>query len=198
MKKGILFLLLIICSPGYGQNSAQVALDFYAHNILPTKHGIVVRYDGQIEKADSTYNELAHLVLDEFYRCKADPRGENNSNINLDSEDWLQLSKTIRNVVFKPQERFEGKLTIPSNIKSKKKLKYKDLKGGLLRFHAKNLYHLVLPVKFNLTVEPMVTYNGNDYIWLRVSKNDLEYGSWYFIKIGQQKILDWCEISWIQ
>ncbi|MBN3584687.1 hypothetical protein JYB64_20015 [Algoriphagus aestuarii] len=198
MKKGILFLILIISTTCYGQNPAQEALDFYANNILPIKRGIVVRYDGQVEKVDSSYNELAHIVLDEFYRCKVDPRGDSNNKIKIDSKNWLELSKAIRNEVFKPQHKVEGKLTIPANIRSKKKLKYKDLKGGFVRFYAEKIYHLVFPVKFNLTVEPLVSYNGNDYVWLRVSKNDLEYGSWYFIKLSQQKVLDWCEVSWIQ
>ncbi|MBN7811367.1 hypothetical protein J0A68_10380 [Algoriphagus sp. H41] len=198
MKKGFLFLQMVVFSACYGQNSAQRTVEFYAQNILPTKNGIVVRYDGRIEKADSSYNELAHLILVEFYRCKADPRGDNNDDLKIDSDEWVELSMTIRKEVFISRPMFEGRLISPPNIKSRKNLKYKDLKGGFVRYYPKNLFHRVFPVKFNLTVEPIVSYNGSDYVWLKVSKNDLEYGSWYFFELNEQTVLDWCEIGWIQ
>jgi hypothetical protein len=208
MKVIIAILLTFLIELTFGQSPEQLALDFYAKNILnkPTDdhflsyHGkINLRYDKHINPIDSQYQGLAKLIVEEFIQCKFDPRGANNNDIKLTFDDWNAIHQQIDTIEFLVPEQTNGDLLIiPKGIKYKKKLKYKKLKGGFIRFHVQNFWHWFFKEKFNLTIEPYCIYDKHNYVWLRVSKNDLEYGDYFFLEMTNNQVTDWCQVSWIQ
>ena len=85
----ILFANQIVC----GQSFEQIALDFYATEILDNQKNKKVLFDGVINPIYTQYQELGELVIERFYYCKADPRGINNDKIQVKSEEWILISK---------------------------------------------------------------------------------------------------------
>jgi len=196
--KSILILILFANQIVIGQSFEQIALDFYASEILDNQKNKKVFFDGIINPIDSQYQELSEFVIERFYYCKADPRGVNNDKIKVKTEEWTSICKQVKIDIFEPLIQNSEKLIIKNPIRKRKKLKYKKLRGGI-HFIAERFWHSIFPVKYNLTVEPVISYKEYYYVWLRESKRDFEYGNWFFIKISKDKIVeDWCEVSWIQ
>jgi len=177
------------------QQYEQLAIDFYHDNILPSKNKTKILYDGKIMAIDTNYTKAGKFAIEEFYWCKTDPRGETNKLIIYDIDpdalpeeiDFITLTDTSQ------------KLNTPKRFKKRNKLTSTNLKSGL-GFHIERIGQFLFPTKFNLFVHPAFQYNESIYIWLSLTKRDSEYGQWFIteIDIKNQKIKDWCEISWVQ
>jgi|GEM_PF-1815188 len=196
--KSILILILFANQVVYGQSFEQIALDFYAKEILDNQKNKKVFFHGVINPIDTQYQELGELVIEKFYYCKADPRGINNDTIKIKSEEWISISKQVKGNKFESISPNSKGLIVKKPIRKRKKLKYNKLRGGI-HFIAERFWHSIFPVKYNLNVEPVITYKEHYFVWIRLSKRDFEYGNWFFIKINKDKeVEDWCEVSWIQ
>lgn len=209
MKLILMFSILLYAQVLFGQSPEQIALNFYAIKILnqPTDDQflsyhdkkIKVRYDKHINPIDSQYQELCKLITSQHNDCKIDPRGINNSEVKRTFEEWKNIRERIDTTTFEvPEPTNAEELQIPEGIKYKKNLKFKKLRGGFLKFYADKIWYLFFREKFNLTIEPHCKFDTHKYVWLKVSKDDLEYGDYYFIEITNKKVTDWCQISWIQ
>lgn len=196
--KSILILILFANQIIYGQSFEQIALDFYANEILDNQKNKKVFFHGVINPIDGQYQELGELVIEEFYYCKANPRGVNNDTIKIKFEELISICNQVKGNEFESIAPNSEGLIINRPIRKRKKLKYKKLRGGIC-FFSERFWHSIFPVKYNLNVEPIIAYKEHYYIWIRLSKRDFEYGNWFFIKINKDKeVEDWCEVSWIQ
>lgn len=196
----MIFLLVFLSGQFvFAQRPEQIALNFYAENIFSEVKKTKVHYDGMVNPIDEKYYELAEMVISKFYYCKSDPRGINNEHIIIPKEKYISEISEIGKYEFKNRNKNDELLIVPKSIKSKHNLKYKKLRGSSISFYAEKIWHTFFPVKYNLTVEPYISYKNHSYVMLRASKRDFEYGKWYFIKIdNKNNVVDWCEIAWIQ
>lgn len=208
MRFILLLNLIFLFKFSFGQSPEQVALDFYAANVLnkPTDKyflsyhkDIKLRYDKRINPINSKYQELAYFIISEYNACKMNSGGVNNLNVKSTYENLDKVSRQIETFqLVVPDSISQEFLIIPKGIKYKKKLKYKKRKGGFIRFYSQKLWKSFFKEKFNLTIEPHSIFKEHKYVWLKVDKNDLEYGDHYFIEIINDQVTDWCQESWIR
>jgi hypothetical protein len=208
MRFNLTLKLTILFGFSFGQTPEQIALDYYATNILnqsihelyvPYHKNIKLRYDKRINKIDSQYQQLSRGIVGDYYECKIsliDAEIEEVRRFYYEWEDIQPLLDTITFIV--PDQRNTAHLQVPKEIKFKKNLKYKNLKGGFMRFYAKKVWQLFFRERFNLKVEPHCTFNGRQYVWLRIDKYNREYGDHCIIEITHSQVTNWCINSWIQ
>ncbi|MBB3696549.1 hypothetical protein KMW28_24040 [Flammeovirga yaeyamensis] len=195
----LLFLFLIFFSSinSFGQSLSyeEVALKFYAENILSKNGDDNIFYDGKIIPIDSNYQQMAEELINYFYGCKYDPRGENNESISLNKEEFEDALNMVKNYNFKPFTT-NNEVKVPEPIIMKKKLKWKKYIGGIRIYR---LWRSERPIKFNLSIQPVVHFKNYYFVCILIDKNDFEYGNWFFIKLTkEQNVVDWCSVSWIQ
>jgi hypothetical protein len=199
MRTLFISYLLFLNYLTFAQSTVQTALNFYANNILPQERKTKVWYDGFVNSTDSSFQDNAKHIITSFYMGKLNPRGANNDSVVVDINTFNQISQIVGEYKFKKIPISTSKLVIPPPIKKRKKLKYKKLGGSQFKFYSEKICHWIFPIKYNIKIEPPIFFSEYYYVWIRVDKNDYEYGSWYFFKLSDvNKIYDWCEIFWIQ
>jgi hypothetical protein len=199
MKGALMLTFMLITSQiSYGQIFEQIALNFYVKEILSDQKSTKVLFDGSINPVDSQYQALGKFVIQNYCSCKVDPRGINNDKIQISIKEYSSIMEQLQDYKFEPIVKEMNKLPLQTPIKTRKNLKYRQLKGGI-HFIAERFWHSIFPVKYILNVEPVVPYRGNYFVWIKLSKTDGEYGNWFFIKINNDgEVEDWCEERWIQ
>ena len=199
----MLYLLFFANLIVLGQTPEQIALDFYAEKILQNSQGANIRYDGQVSTENKLENLASHIVS-EYYFCKMQTiKTKNRDSIKIILDEYNSEISPILQEQYQfinLEEKRKLQLTTPKNIKFKKELKSKKLKGGsVIRFHIKKIWRSIFPMKSNLVIEPAVFYRAHYYVWLKVSTLDSLFGKWYFIKISKNhNVIDYCSSSWMQ
>ena len=196
-------ILGFLSNTALAQPPEQIALDFYAENLLNQRRepfvnpdkGIIVNYDQKIIPIDSQYQSIAEFIVGRYFLCKINPQYANNPKIKIAIED-IENKKLGKFIIPIPTNQDE--LLIPEEVKYKKRLKYKKLRGGFIRSFISRLGNNLFREKFNLKVFPYCEYEGRQYVWLKVSKKDSEFWYNYFIEITDGDVTDWCQNGWIQ
>ena len=155
-----------------------------------------VLFDGKVKYSKTEFHAMD---IESFYNCKLDSDNMNEKVIQSEDE-YLRFYNKIQNYNFQTIEIESSILNIPKPILKRQKLKHKKSKNhNRIYYFLERFRDSLFPIKYNLQINSPVQFENEFYVWLGISKNDGEYGYWYFIKISKEKeVIDWCETSWEQ
>lgn len=207
MKKGILIILTIITFQLNGQENnklqfEQLAIDFFADSIAPKLDKFRIMTDGTIFNRGIDRDYIRHLV-DEFYMGVF---RQNKENEKLYKKYWTEYESSSKIVNDTTKQirvdsiNYQGdRLIINKPLIEKKRVKYKDLKGGIFRFYGKKVYNFIFKDRYILDITRQVNFDNKHWIRLRLDRPDLEYGQVFILRFDTKgKLIDYSEMGWIQ
>lgn len=207
MRKGILIILTFISFQLYGQESdklqfEQLAIDYFADSIAPQLDKFRIMTNGTIFNRGIDKDYIKHLV-DEFYMGIF---RQNKDNENIYKKYWAAyegLSRTLSdttNLIRVDSINYRGDiLKVNQPLTKKKRVKYKDLKGGFFRFYGKKVYNFIFEDRYILDITRQIYFDNKHWIRLRLDRPDLEYGQIFILRFDNEgKLIDYSETGWIQ
>jgi hypothetical protein len=199
MKKNRFIILTIVILSSFSlfsQNAEQVAVNYFAKEIIPNLENIRIKYDGKIEKS-KTVNHTAKELIHDYFGCKySDPEATS----ELELEKYPNIYSDIANSDNLEFNDIQSKsLKIPNGIKFRKRLNTRPLTMGTINFYVNKFWHSIFPFKYNLHVEPSVNYQNLTYVRLKANQNDYEKGLTVIIQLNEKmEVINYCEEYWMQ
>jgi len=196
MKISLTIFILYFSIPFYGQNAEQIAVDYFASNIISEFEGIRVRYDGRIQKFKNKLDTAKGLIHD-YFGCRfSNPDYTSEKGIEKYDEIYSEIANS-KSIIYSKTPDID--LNVPNKIKFRKKLKFRSSKTGGLNFYSNKYWHSIFPFKYNLFVEPAVKYKDYTYIRLTATKNNKIEGVIVIVRLNEESMpVDWCEQWWIE
>ncbi|MBN1183709.1 MAG: hypothetical protein JXB49_15565 [Bacteroidales bacterium] len=207
MKKEILFILTIISFQLYGQESdklqyEQLSINYFTDSIAPQLDKFRIMTDGTIFNRGIDRDYIKHLV-DEFYMGIF---RQNRDNEKIYKKYWTayeRLSRTIADttklISIDSINYQDDRLRVNRPLIEKRRVNYKDLKGGFFRFYGKKVYNFIFKDRYILDITRQVYFDNKHWIRLRLDRPDLEYGQVFILRFDNEgKLIDYSEMGWIQ
>jgi hypothetical protein len=207
IRNGILIFLTLTCIQISAQDIdklkfEQIALDYFSDSIATDFSGVRILTDGTIYNRGIDKKYLSYLN-NEFFIGISNMHRDNERLFKKYLKEYEVRYKVLVDSL-KPIEidsiDYQGcQLEVKKPLINKRKINYKELKGGFFRFYGKKVYNFIFKDRYNLDITRQVFFDNKYWIRIRMDRPDLEYGNTFILRFDKNgEFLDYAKIEWIQ
>lgn len=194
----VLVSILLLSLDIYCQTAEEVALQFFANELLPKEERARVRFNGLVTPITAEYSESSNSVVELFYYCKLKSRKSYSDQFKqrLSFSNWPPPGDFEYQSM--PSDGAPDTINVPPPIRYVDTPEYSNL-NEVSKISLKSTWAKIFGHKYNLEVDPAVQYADYSFIWIKKNKTDLEFGDNYYIVVNSSKnVVDFCHTYWIQ
>jgi len=201
MKPLILFITALCFSLSLlAQSFEQLAVDYFALELLPELTNKQVLYDGKVSGFDTYYSTSARRIIFDFTGCHL--REARRDSLVSESEKKIWLSALNLSVdtsqVFELPYVTRGDIEISGQLVKRKKLSFWSRKRSLLGRYFSRFWHQHTVQRYNLFVRPVVKFEDTFVVLVEAIKRDGQYCDQYYIQISKgRRGISVCKGGWV-